>query len=779
MGIFDRIRAGSVTSPIGPATGGGGGGGGTVTSVDVSVPAFLTSTGGPITASGTIALSLATQANNLVFAGPTTGGPLAPTFRALVAADIPALSYQAPGNYITALTGDVTASGPGSAAATIATNVVTNAKLAQMAANTFKANNTVATANATDITGTQATALLDVFTTSLKGLAPASGGGTTNFLRADGTWAAPTAAAPTGTANTVAYFDGSGNLSSSTSYALTVSTFSFRLSTGVGSATSNGFSSFAIGRQDNAGAAVISSGAASFAQGYATGAAGSIESQDAGTFAGGYTGGGKILSQNTGSFAFGNCDTNAANRIRATTGGAVAMGSTNFGGIIDASSNGAIALGTAGGGSGALLSSSNTGAHAFGYADGSTPTAISATALGSGARGHSQNGGIVRAITGAGSWASGRALSGSSLVSSSGVGAHAFGSANSGGQISSSGIGSFAAGQVVSSGQISATSDGSVAMGIASTGTINSLDQGSFAIGIASGSSSSLSATSAGTAAMGMGFNGGQISAGNNGSMARGYASGASALIQANSNGGNFASGRAVTGATISSQGLGSHAMGYADGTSSILRASGAGSISYGSTDTAGVILASGSGSIAGGRISTATENITASGLGSGAFGKRHNVSGDFSTAFGIGHTVSTYSAFVVGQFADATGTAASSVATEIAFAVGIGVAGTPANAFSVGKNADLKVYRTITAPATTGDQTINRPSGTVNFAAASSTLTVTNSLVTANSIVLAVVRTNDTTAVLKNVVPAAGSFVINLEAAATAETSVGFLVLN
>lgn len=34
------------------------------------------------------------------------------------------------------------------------------------------------------------TALLDVFTSLLDGLAPASGGGTTNFLRADGTWAA-------------------------------------------------------------------------------------------------------------------------------------------------------------------------------------------------------------------------------------------------------------------------------------------------------------------------------------------------------------------------------------------------------------------------------------------------------------------------------------------------------------------------------------------------------------------------------------------------------------
>jgi hypothetical protein len=35
------------------------------------------------------------------------------------------------------------------------------------------------------------TALLDVFSNTAKGLVPASGGGTSNFLRADGTWAAP------------------------------------------------------------------------------------------------------------------------------------------------------------------------------------------------------------------------------------------------------------------------------------------------------------------------------------------------------------------------------------------------------------------------------------------------------------------------------------------------------------------------------------------------------------------------------------------------------------
>jgi len=46
-----------------------------------------------------------------------------------------------------------------------------------------------------ELTGTQATVLLDVFTSALKGLAPLSGGGSTNFLRADGTWAVPPGAA--------------------------------------------------------------------------------------------------------------------------------------------------------------------------------------------------------------------------------------------------------------------------------------------------------------------------------------------------------------------------------------------------------------------------------------------------------------------------------------------------------------------------------------------------------------------------------------------------------
>jgi hypothetical protein len=96
-----------------------------------------------------------------------------------------------------------------------------------------------------------------------------------------------------------------------------------------------------------------------------------------------------------------------------------------------------------------------------------------------------------------------------------------------------------------------------------------------------------------------------------------------------------------------------------------------------------------------------------------------------------------------------------------------------------INAGGDFGIDRTITAGGTTGNRTINKAAGTVNIAAAGTTVTVTNSLCTTSSIVHAVVRTNDTTALIKNVVPGTGSFVINMNAAVTAETSIGFWLTN
>lgn len=117
---------------------------------------------------------------------------------------------QAAGNYITNLTGDVTASGPGSVSATIVSNAVTNSKLAQMTAHTFKGNNTGSTANALDLTATQLTAELnpvvgDTGSGGTKGLAPAPSAGDAaagKFLKADGTYQVPAGSAVSSVAAT-------------------------------------------------------------------------------------------------------------------------------------------------------------------------------------------------------------------------------------------------------------------------------------------------------------------------------------------------------------------------------------------------------------------------------------------------------------------------------------------------------------------------------------------------------------------------------------------------
>jgi hypothetical protein len=169
------------------------------TTQNINTLSNLTSNGLIKTSGGTGALSIATSGTDYSAGTSSLGtGILKSTtgtgaLSIAVAADFPILNQNTTGNAATVttnanLTGDVTSVGN---ASTIANSVVSNAKLSNMAANTIKGNNTGSSATPIDLTTTQATAMLDNFTSTLKGLTPASGGGTVNFLRADGNWSNP------------------------------------------------------------------------------------------------------------------------------------------------------------------------------------------------------------------------------------------------------------------------------------------------------------------------------------------------------------------------------------------------------------------------------------------------------------------------------------------------------------------------------------------------------------------------------------------------------------
>jgi hypothetical protein len=66
---------------------------GSVTSVALALPSIMSVSGSPVTSSGTLTGTLTTQSVNTLFAGPSSGAAATPTFRALVTADIPSLSY--------------------------------------------------------------------------------------------------------------------------------------------------------------------------------------------------------------------------------------------------------------------------------------------------------------------------------------------------------------------------------------------------------------------------------------------------------------------------------------------------------------------------------------------------------------------------------------------------------------------------------------------------------------------------------------------------------------
>lgn len=145
---------------------------GTVTSVGLSLPAEFTVSNSPVTTSGTLTATKASQTANQVYAAPN-GSAGAPTFRALVAADVPTLNQNTTGTAAN-VTGTVAVANGGTGATTqqAALNALaggttsaqylrgtgTNITLSAIQAGDVPTLNQNTTGNAANVTGTVAIA---------------------------------------------------------------------------------------------------------------------------------------------------------------------------------------------------------------------------------------------------------------------------------------------------------------------------------------------------------------------------------------------------------------------------------------------------------------------------------------------------------------------------------------------------------------------------------------------------------------------------------------------
>lgn len=91
----------------------------------------------------------------------------------------------------------------------------------------------------------------------------------------------------------------------------------------------------------------------------------------------------------------------------------------------------------------------------------------------------------------------------------------------------------------------------------------------------------------------------------------------------------------------------------------------------------------------------------------------------------------------------------------------------------------NITIQKTITPSLTTGNVTINKPAGTVNIASASSSATVTNSLVDINSIIICTVASSDVSLKTVSITQTTGSFTVTGNAVASSGVRVNFLVIN
>lgn len=183
-GVFYSKNSDNIETPL-------GGGSGTVSSVNASGGTTgMSFTGGPITGSGTLTLT-----GTL---GVANGGTGATTQAGAAAAILPSQTGNA-GRFLTTDGTNV------SWATVTGTGTVTSVGLTS-------ANSAISVAGSPITTIGSFTITANNFTNTDAGIVPASGGGTANFLRADGTWAAPVGS---GTVTSVTVNGTTGRITSS------------------------------------------------------------------------------------------------------------------------------------------------------------------------------------------------------------------------------------------------------------------------------------------------------------------------------------------------------------------------------------------------------------------------------------------------------------------------------------------------------------------------------------------------------------------------------------
>lgn len=114
-------------------------GGGSVSSVALTMPTEFGVAGSPVTSSGTLAVTKQNQNANTVYAGPSGGGAAAPTFRALVSADMPSSVGSVKSVALTLTPGALFTSGVAGSPITSSGTLAITLDLAQQNPNTFLA----------------------------------------------------------------------------------------------------------------------------------------------------------------------------------------------------------------------------------------------------------------------------------------------------------------------------------------------------------------------------------------------------------------------------------------------------------------------------------------------------------------------------------------------------------------------------------------------------------------------------------------------------------------